>query len=44
MNDIKVEQVQLTLQKTEILKDINMEFEEGKIHGLIEETVPERPC
>lgn len=35
MNDIKVEQVQLTLQKTEILKDINMEFEEGKIHGLI---------
>ena len=35
MNDIKVEQVQLTLQKTEILKDISIEFASGKIHGLI---------
>lgn len=35
MNDIKVEKIQLTLQKTKILKDISMEFESGKIHGLI---------
>ena len=35
MNDIRVEGVSLTLQKTEILKDVSIHFEEGKIHGLI---------
>ncbi len=32
---ISVKNVSLTLGKTQILKDINVEFEEGKIHGLI---------
>lgn len=35
MNDIKVEGVCLTLQKTDILKDINITFDAGEIHGLI---------
>lgn len=35
MNLIKVEQVGLTLQNTEILKDININLGAGKIHGLI---------
>ena len=32
---IKVENLKLTLGKTEILKNINVSFEQGKIHGLI---------
>ena len=32
---ISVKGVDLTIGKTEILKQINVEFEEGKIHGLI---------
>ncbi|MDE6728866.1 MAG: ATP-binding cassette domain-containing protein [Oscillospiraceae bacterium] len=32
---IKVNELYLTLGKTEILKDINIYFERGKIHGLI---------
>ncbi len=32
---ISVKNVSLTLGKTQILKDINVEFEEGRIHGLI---------
>ena len=35
MNIINVNDVCLTLGKTEILKHINVSFEEGKIHGLI---------
>ena len=35
MNIIDVNDVCLTLSKTEILKHINVSFEEGKIHGLI---------
>ena len=35
MNIIDVNDVCLTLTKTEILKHINVSFEEGKIHGLI---------
>ncbi len=35
MDIIKVENLSLTLGKTEILKNINVTFEEGKIHGLI---------
>lgn len=35
MDEIKVEGISLTLQKTEILKNINVDFEKGKIHGLI---------
>lgn len=35
MDEIKVEGISLTLQKTEILKNINVNFEKGKIHGLI---------
>ncbi len=35
MNIIEVKDVNLTLSKTEILKHINVTFEEGKIHGLI---------
>lgn len=35
MDIIKVSDVGLTLGKTEILKNINVAFEEGKIHGLI---------
>ena len=34
-NMITVSNVVLTIGKTHILKDINVEFEEGKIHGLI---------
>ena len=34
-NIISVTKVGLTIGKTQILKDINVEFEEGKIHGLI---------
>ena len=34
-NIISVKNVGLTIGKTQILKDINVEFEEGKIHGLI---------
>ena len=34
-NIISVKNVDLTIGKTQILKDINVEFEEGKIHGLI---------
>ena len=32
---IEVKNVRLTLQKNEILKDISVHFERGKIHGLI---------
>ena len=32
---ISVNALNLTIGKTQILKDINVEFEEGKIHGLI---------
>ena len=32
---ISVKGVDLTIGKTQILKEINVEFEEGKIHGLI---------
>lgn len=32
---IEVNDLSLTLQKTEILKDITVRFEKGKIHGLI---------
>ena len=35
MDIIKVEDICLTLSKTEILKHINVSFEKGKIHGLI---------
>lgn len=35
MDIIKVSDVGLTLGKTEILKNINVTFDEGKIHGLI---------
>lgn len=35
MDEIKVEEVSLTLQKSEILKNISVDFEKGKIHGLI---------
>ena len=35
MNTIEVKDVCLTLSKTEILKHINVSFEQGKIHGLI---------
>lgn len=35
MCEIKVEEVSLTLQKTVILKNITVQFEAGKIHGLI---------
>ena len=35
MDIIGVSNVCLTLGKTEILKHINVSFEEGKIHGLI---------
>ncbi|MGN0633612.1 MAG: ABC transporter ATP-binding protein [Oscillospiraceae bacterium] len=34
-NIIEVKNVSLTIGKTQILKDINVSFEEGKIHGLI---------
>ena len=34
-NIISVKSVDLKIGKTEILKHINVEFEEGKIHGLI---------
>ena len=34
-NIISVKSVDLKIGKTQILKDINVEFEEGKIHGLI---------
>ena len=32
---ISVQNLQLTIRKTEILKDISVTFEKGKIHGLI---------
>ncbi len=32
---IKIENLKLTLGKTEILKNINVSFEKGKIHGLV---------
>lgn len=32
---IKVNNISLTIKKTEILKSISVEFEKGKIHGLI---------
>ena len=32
---ITIENVNLTLQKNEILKDVSVHFERGKIHGLI---------
>ena len=35
MSIIDVKNVNLTLGKTKILKDINVSFEQGKIHGLI---------
>ena len=35
MDIINVNDVCLTLGKTEILKHVNVSFEEGKIHGLI---------
>ena len=34
-NIISVTKVGLTIGKTQILKDINVDFEESKIHGLI---------
>ena len=34
-NIISVKNVDLKIGKTQILKDINVDFEEGKIHGLI---------
>lgn len=41
---ITVENVDLTIGKTEILKHINAVFERGKIHGLIGGTAAEKPC
>ena len=35
MNAIEITSLNLTLTKTEILKNINLTFEKGKIHGLI---------
>ena len=35
MDIIEVKNVSLTIGKTQILKDINVSFEQGKIHGLI---------
>ena len=35
MDVIQIEKLNLTLGKTDILKDITVSFEEGKIHGLI---------
>ncbi|MBQ8930816.1 MAG: ATP-binding cassette domain-containing protein, partial [Ruminiclostridium sp.] len=35
MNIIEITSLNLTLAKTEILKNINLTFEKGKIHGLI---------
>ena len=35
MDIIDVKNVNLTIGKTQILKDINVSFEQGKIHGLI---------
>lgn len=35
MSIIEVKDVNLTLNKTEILKEVSVSFEEGKIHGLI---------
>lgn len=35
MNTIEVQNLSLTIKKTEILKDVNVSFEKGKIHGLI---------
>ena len=35
MNIIEITSLNLTLTKTEILKNINLTFEKGKIHGLI---------
>ena len=35
MNIIEITSLNLTLTKTEILKNINITFEKGKIHGLI---------
>ena len=35
MNIINVRDINLILGKTQILKDINVTFEAGKIHGLI---------
>ena len=35
MSIIDVKSVNLTIGKTQILKDINVSFEQGKIHGLI---------
>ena len=32
---IQIENLSLTLQKIDILKDINLNLENGKIHGLI---------
>lgn len=35
MKTIEIQNLSLTIKKTEILKNINIEFEKGKIHGLI---------
>lgn len=35
MDIIKIENLSLTLSKQEILKNVNISFEEGKIHGII---------
>lgn len=35
MNVIEIQNLSLTIKKTEILKDVNIGFEKGKIHGLI---------
>lgn len=35
MNTIEVQNLSLIIKKTEILKDVNVSFEKGKIHGLI---------
>ncbi|MBR2086307.1 MAG: ATP-binding cassette domain-containing protein [Oscillospiraceae bacterium] len=35
MDMIEIKNLNLTIKKTEILKNINMQFEKGRIHGLI---------
>lgn len=35
MNKICVKSLNLTIKKTQILKNINVEFEQGRIHGLV---------
>ena len=35
VNIIEIKNLSLTIKKTEILKKVNVSFEEGKIHGII---------